>query len=161
VTPARPLARGDVVLVPFPFTDLSATKLRPAVVLRANPERDDVVLAFVGSQRIGYGGVGEVGVLPTHPEFVLTGLRAPSTVRASKIVTVARPLVRRWLGRLGPLLLADLDRALVAALGIDTTPIREEGRRNERARLLALHTAGGARALLADLGVPAGGDRRA
>lgn len=63
----------------------------------------------------------------------------------------------RWLGRLGPLLTVDLDRVLVATLGINTVPYREEGRSAERARLAALHGAGGATALLADLGLPTDG----
>lgn len=151
----RPLARGDVVLVPFPFTDLSASKFRPAVVVSSDSRHGDVVLVFVSSRTIGHGGSGEVGVLPTHPEFVLTGLVVPSTIRAGKVVTLARAMVERWLGRLGTLLLADLDRALVAALGINLVPYREEGRREERGRLLALHAAGGAAAVLADLGSPA------
>ena len=154
---ARPLARGDVVLVPFPFTDLSAAKRRPAVVVWADPVQQDVVLAFVSSQRVGHGGVGEVAVLPTHPEFPLTGLVVPSTIRTTKIVTLARPMVRRWLGRLGVLLLADLDRALLSSLGINPVPLREDGRREERARLVALHAAGGPAAVLADLGVQPSG----
>lgn len=148
----RPLARGDLVLVPFPFTDLSATRLRPAVVVWSDPAGRDVVLAFVSSRRIGHGGIGELVVLPTHPEFAFTGLVTSSTIRATKLVTLERRMVRRWLGRLGPLLTADLDRALVTVLGINIVAFREEGHRDERTRLLALHGSGGTAAVLADLG---------
>lgn len=155
-TPAgRPVARGDVVLVPFPFTDLSTSKRRPAVVLWADPGQGDFTLAFVSSQHAHRIEIGEVPVLPLHPEFGLTGLSAPSKVRTTKLVTLSRSLLRRWLGRLGPLLVADLDRALVAALGINAVPYVEQGRRDERLRLCALHRAGGVPALLTDLGLPA------
>jgi len=150
----RPIARGDIVLVAFPFTDLSTTKRRPALVLWTDPERADFVLAFISSQDIRRSGIGEVSLLPTHPEFSLTGLAAPSKVRTTKLVTLSGKLIKRWLGRLGPLLSAEIDRALVAALGINVMPYREEGRREERARLTALHAAGGSTALLADLNVP-------
>lgn len=147
--------RGDVVLVPFPFTDLSTTKLRPAIVLWSDPAQEDVVLAFVSSRRVGHGDVGEVVLLPTHPEFGLSGLLVTSTIRTTKLVTLARAMVHRWLGRLGPLVTADLDRALATALGINTIPYREEGRRDERSRLVALHGAGGGAAVLTDLRLPA------
>jgi mRNA interferase MazF len=150
----RPLARGDIVLVAFPFTDLSTTKRRPALVLWAEPAQTDFTLAFISSQHIGRPGVGETAVLPTHPEFSLTGLSAPSKIRLTKLVTLARDLLTRWLGRLGPLLTADVDRALVSGLGINVVSYREEGGREERARLVALHRAGGVTALLADLGLP-------
>jgi len=153
---ARPIARGDVVLVPFPFSDLSTTKRRPAVVLWAHPAREDFLLAFISSQRLRADEVGDVRLLPTHPEFSLTGLAAPSKIRTTKLVTLSGTLLTRWLGRLGPLLTAELDRALVTALGINTVPYREEGRRDERARLAALHSAGGTAALLADLAGPRG-----
>jgi mRNA interferase MazF len=45
--------RGDVVLVSFPFTDLTATKQRPALILSRFPEsaaRDDVLVAAITSQ---------------------------------------------------------------------------------------------------------------
>ena len=100
---ARPIARGDVVLVPFPFSDLSAGKRRPAVVLWAHPARVDFLLAFVSSQRLRSHEVGDVAVLPTHPEFTLTGLAVPSKIRTTKLVTLSGALLKRWLGRLGPL----------------------------------------------------------
>jgi mRNA interferase MazF len=151
----RLIARGDIVLVPFPFTDLSTTKRRPAVVLGADPTQTDFALAFISSQQVGSIAIGEAALLPTHPEFPLTGLSAPSKIRATKLVTLSRALLRRWLGRLGPLLIADLDRVLVTGFGINTMPYREEGRMDERARLTALYRAGGTAAVLADLQLPA------
>jgi mRNA interferase MazF len=151
---ARPLTRGDIVLVRFPFTDLSATKRRPAVVVWADPAQTDFTLVFISSQNVATLTFGEVALLPTHPEFVLSGLSAPSKIRATKLVTLNRSLITRWLGRLGPLWASDLDRALVAALSINTVPYREEGRQEERRRLTALHTAGGSTSVLADLGLP-------
>jgi mRNA interferase MazF len=149
----RPLARNDIVLVPFPFTDLTSSKRRPAVVVWADPTQVDFTLAFIGSRDAVAPGVGDVLLSRTHPEFPLTGLLAPSLIRATKLVTLTRALITRWLGRLGPLLTTDLDRALVEALGINTVPYREEGRREERERLARMHEAGGAESILSDLGL--------
>jgi len=46
------LARGSVVLVPFPFSDLSEAKLRPAIVL-AEAGRNDWILCQVTSRPYG------------------------------------------------------------------------------------------------------------
>lgn len=150
---SRPLTRGDIVLVPFPFTDLSTSKRRPAVVLWGDVRQTDFTLAFISSQHLSNLGPDELTLLPMHPEFPLTGLAVASKIRAAKLVTLSRHLFSRWLGRLGPLLTADLDRTLITALGINTVPSREEGRRAERERLVALHNVGGSSALLADLGI--------
>ena len=75
--------------MPFPFTDLSAAKRRPAIVLWADPAQSDFTVAFVSSQQITPIGLGETLVLPTHPEFPLTGLSVPSKVRATKLVTLS------------------------------------------------------------------------
>jgi mRNA interferase MazF len=46
---SRTLARGDVVLRQFPFTDLSGSRIRPAVVVSHGQIGDDVVLAAISS----------------------------------------------------------------------------------------------------------------
>ncbi|HET6384518.1 MAG TPA: type II toxin-antitoxin system PemK/MazF family toxin [Armatimonadota bacterium] len=148
----RPVSRGDIVLVAFPFTDLSTTKRRPAVVLSA--DQNDFTLAFISSRDATALAVGEVALLPAHPEFPLSGLSTPSKIRAAKLVTLNRSLIARRLGRIGPLWTADLSRALVAVLGISTVFYREEGRQRERQRLKALHGTGGTASVLADLGLP-------
>lgn len=43
----RPLSRGDVVLVSFPFTDLSTQKVRPVLNVGRLSDDDDVILAFI------------------------------------------------------------------------------------------------------------------
>jgi mRNA interferase MazF len=93
--------KGDIVLVPFPFTDLSQTKLRPAIVLWADSTGDDITLCFVSSQRIDTLAIGEFLLDATDPEFTSTGLKTSSKVRVTRIVTVERKLIVRRLGELG------------------------------------------------------------
>jgi len=147
----RPRARGDVVLALFPFTDLSSAKRRPAIIVGSDPAQNDFTLAFVSSQQITSLGVGDFALLPTHPEFALSGLSVPSKIRAGKLVTLSRTLLTRWLGQFGPALTADLDRALTVALSINLVSFREEGRHLERGRLAALYAVGGTPTLLTDL----------
>jgi mRNA interferase MazF len=57
---------GDLVLVPFPFTDQSATKRRPAVVVSGaayHHERPDLVTLAVTSQVRPVAGLGEAGIV--------------------------------------------------------------------------------------------------
>ena len=52
---------GDVVLVPFPFTDQSTVKKRPAVIVSSRiyqQERSDVILMAVTSQERPPSGIG-------------------------------------------------------------------------------------------------------
>ena len=93
--------KGDLVLVQFPFTDLTQTKLRPALVLRANLNLDEITLCFISSQNINNLSPEEFAILTSDEEFRETGLRISSKVRVSRIVTLQRRLILRRLGRLG------------------------------------------------------------
>lgn len=95
------VSRGDIVLVNFPFTDLSQTKLRPAVVLWASSTDSDVTLCAITSQNVNKLTSGEFLRAQSDPEFSDTGLRVLSKVRVNRIITLSRQLVVRRLGGLG------------------------------------------------------------
>ena len=59
--------KGKIVLVPFPFTDLTTTKLRPALVLFEGEQ--DVVVAFISSRVPEKPSLTDIVVDENHPEF--------------------------------------------------------------------------------------------
>ncbi|MEQ8999753.1 MAG: type II toxin-antitoxin system PemK/MazF family toxin [Coleofasciculus sp. B1-GNL1-01] len=93
--------KGDIVLVPFPFTDLSTTKLRPAVVLWVDSTGDDITLCFISSQNLTRLSPDEFVLDTSDPEFSNTGLKVTSKVRVTRIVTLERRLITRRIGKLG------------------------------------------------------------
>ena len=89
---------GDVVLVPFPFTDQSASKRRPAIVVSGaayNQRRPDVIVLAITSQARPSPSIGEVAVL----DWLAAGLLKPSVFKPL-LLTIQRGLVLRRLGRL-------------------------------------------------------------
>ena len=93
VTPAA----GAVVLVPFPFSDLSQAKLRPAVVL-ADAGREDWILCQVTSNP--YGDVRAVPLV--EASFASGSLRSDSYARPGKLFTASRDLMIAQVGSLRP-----------------------------------------------------------
>lgn len=89
---------GDVVLVPFPFTDQSGSKKRPAVVVssaRYNASRRDIVIMAVTSQVRQPLGFGEAMV----PDWQTAGLVKPFVLKPV-FTTIEQRLVLRTIGRL-------------------------------------------------------------
>lgn len=109
------MTRNKIVLVPFPFDDLSATKVRPALCLTdpIGPQRH-VVIAFITS-RVPPDPFATDLVLPAdHPDFPSTGLRVASTIRLHRLMTVSTGLIRRELGSLPPAYHAEARRKISA-----------------------------------------------
>lgn len=75
---------GRVVLVPFPFSDLSQSKLRPAVVL-ADAGRGDWIVCQITSNP--YGDPGSVSI--TDDSFSKGSLRTASFARPGKLFTAS------------------------------------------------------------------------
>ena len=89
---------GDVVLVPFPFTDQRTTKQRPAVVVSSDAyhrERPDLIILAVTSQVRAVPTVGEAAI----EQWEEAGLLKLSVLKPV-LATVEKGLVLRKLGRL-------------------------------------------------------------
>jgi len=91
--------RGDIVLVPFPFTDLSSAKQRPALVIspdNLNSVRDDLLLVAITSQIPA--GLASDEMLVPQSDLLSCGLPKPSVIRLTKIVALHRRLVLKRIG---------------------------------------------------------------
>jgi mRNA interferase MazF len=91
-------AFGDVVLVPFPFTDQTGVKKRPAIVVSSSAYqrwRPDLILMAVTSQTRPTSATGEATISQSAARWI-----AKAFVAKPVLATVHRSLVLRKLGRL-------------------------------------------------------------
>ena len=92
------LGPGAVVLVPFPFTDLSGTKRRPGLVVSpASFHPEDLIVCAISSQVPPTLSRREVAL--EAPDLVGAPLPKPSVIRLSKLFTMHRGLVIGQFGR--------------------------------------------------------------
>lgn len=98
MTPMTAYSFGDIVLVPFAFTDQSAAKKRPAVVVSSeayNQKRPDIIIMAVTSQMRAAAYFGDVTISQWQP----AGLLKPSVIKPI-VATIEKSLVTKKLGRL-------------------------------------------------------------
>lgn len=112
----RSLKRGSVVLAIYPFTDLSSTKRRPALVVSASgrPGRD-CILAFITS-RTNQLKATDLLLDSADRDFAVTGLRMQSSVRCGKLMTLDRSLPTGRMGWMSKRLMSEVDSRLKLAL---------------------------------------------
>lgn len=108
VTPSA----GSVVLVSFPFSDLSASKLRPAVVL-ASAQQDDWILCQVTSNP--YSDLDAVEL--KSGDFEAGSLDRVSYARPGKLFTANSALMHAEVGRLSPSAFSKVRAAVLGVLG--------------------------------------------
>lgn len=80
--------RGDVVVVPFPFSDLSQAKKRPAFVV-ASLDGDDIILCQITSKTIK----DRYAVTLEKEDFVSGDLKQPSNIRPNRIFTADQSII--------------------------------------------------------------------
>jgi len=104
-------AAGQVALLPFPFSDLSRNKLRPAVIL-ASPGREDWIVCQITSNP--FGDPRSIALTPA--DFATGSLQHVSYVRPGKVFTAHESLLASVIGTLKPEMLSIVRNAVIGIL---------------------------------------------
>lgn len=93
---------GQVVLTPFPYTDLSGTKQRPVLLLRQASEKfDDWLVCMLSSQLYQTDGFLDEAIMPVDDDFTGSGLKAPSIFRLTRLAVLNGALLLGSIGAIG------------------------------------------------------------
>ena len=106
---------GDIVLVPFPFTNQVITKKRPAVIISSgayNRQRPDIILMAVTSQMQSANYFGDM----TISQWQQAGLLKPSVIKPI-FTTVEKGLVLKKLGSMSDNDRKELNKAIQTIIG--------------------------------------------
>ena len=106
------MKKGEIVLIPFPFTDLTGNKLRPALVLLSG--KDDVTVAFITTQ-VRWQEPNDVILNPTKQN----GLKKESLIRLAKLATIDSTLVDGILGEIDAVKIQEINQNLKKLLKLD------------------------------------------
>lgn len=112
--------RGDVVLVDYPFSDRSGSKVRPALVVQNdayNQWIDDTILAAI-SRSTHRASATQLFVDIGTPEGAATGLRQNSMIQCENLLTYDQGLIIASIGKLPATLLSKVDECLRESLNV-------------------------------------------
>ena len=105
------LVKGEVVVIPFPFSDLSQSKLRPAVVVADLPGYD-AILCMITSQAKDPDAIGIEA-----SDFQTGGLPRPtSNIRPNRLFTADSRIIQRKAGLLTIDTMTNVTSAIIAIL---------------------------------------------
>jgi len=110
-------AIGEVVLISFPFSDLSASKLRPALVL-ASAGRDDWICLQITSKP--YADANPIEL--TDGDFAGGSLQRTSYLRPGKLFTAHHSLFQRTAGRINEKKLEQTRNAVIELIRLGRMP---------------------------------------
>jgi mRNA interferase MazF len=116
--------RGEVVVIPFPFADLSQSKRRPALVLATLPG-DDLILCMITSQLTRVAESDPYAVALHEGDFVrgklqqrnVRTLTPASYVRVNRLFTADEANVIKSVGQISAARLAEVVTRVVAMIG--------------------------------------------
>jgi mRNA interferase MazF len=100
--------KGDIVVIPFPFSDLSGSKRRPALVLADLPG-DDIILCQITSQQ----NADNFAIPLTSSDFISGNLPVTSYIRPSRIFTADKNIIIRKTGTVNTLIATKVAQTLI------------------------------------------------
>ena len=92
---------GQIVLVPFPFTDFSTTKQRPAIIISSetfNNSGNDIIVLAITSHITPK--ISKFELLLNEIDQRSCGLPKPSIIKVGKIISIDKRLIRKIIGEL-------------------------------------------------------------
>ncbi|HYG36968.1 MAG TPA: type II toxin-antitoxin system PemK/MazF family toxin [Cytophagales bacterium] len=105
------MIKGDIVLVPFPFTNLTGSKNRPALILISG--ESDITVSFITTQ-LKWREDSDIRIDPSEEN----GLKKTSLIRLSKLTTVEKDLIIGRLGSLNSTEIEKVDKNLIKLLNL-------------------------------------------
>jgi mRNA interferase MazF len=106
--------KGTIVLVPFPFTDLSGNKVRPCLVLYEQKYGEDCIVSFISSVKQSKLHPTDIRIRATK----INGLKIDSVVKMDKIATLQKKIVLGELGTLEPVLMKAVEATIKKIFGL-------------------------------------------
>ncbi|MDR0692384.1 MAG: type II toxin-antitoxin system PemK/MazF family toxin [Prevotellaceae bacterium] len=103
--------KGTVVVIPFPFSDLSNIKKRPALILADLPD-DDILLCQITSQP--HNEATALALTASH--FVSGSLPVSSFIRPTRIFTASKHIILRKAGTISHALMNNVTEYVVSVL---------------------------------------------
>jgi mRNA interferase MazF len=103
--------KGDIVVIPFPFSDLSGNKRRPALVL-SDLSGDDIILCQITSQHTK--DIYSVSI--NSADFLSGSLPIASNVRPTRVFTADKNIIIRKVGSLKATVTSRVSKVLVDLL---------------------------------------------
>lgn len=89
--------KGDIVILQFPYSDLSSSKRRPALVL-ADLKGDDIILYQITSQFVK----DDYAIPLDNSDFIKGSLNKPSNIRPNRLFTAEKSIISRKVGTIKP-----------------------------------------------------------
>ena len=88
-----------IVLINFPFDDLSGIKLRPALCLTDFiSEHRHIILAFITSNLNNATEITDLIIEKTNVDFEKTGLKVPSVIKMHRLITSSDNIIQKVIG---------------------------------------------------------------
>ena len=103
--------KGDVVVIPFPFSDLSGNKKRPAFVV-ANLQGDDIIVCQITSKAQS----DSIALSLATDDFISGGLPVDSFIRPNKIFTADKNIILSTAGHLSEDKIRDTLDAIISII---------------------------------------------
>jgi mRNA interferase MazF len=108
--------KGDIVLVPFPNSDLTQGKLRPALVLYEDDVENETTIAYISSKTPIIPSPCDILVTRETEFFEESGLKMNSVIKMNKIATIKNRFIAGLLGSADEALQLEVNKAIDACL---------------------------------------------